>query len=70
VIEFRVQYADYASEKTGAELPAEDVMSLEEARQWIAAHPTTEYVVLRRTRQQGGEPSLWEVYLAPVSGCC
>lgn len=58
VIEYRVQYANYSSEKIGDEL-TEEIMSLEEARTWISEHPRTEYVILQR--EAGSPPSLWSL---------
>ncbi|MET0886088.1 MAG: hypothetical protein ABWX92_06520 [Mycetocola sp.] len=56
MIEYRVQYANYSSEKTGEEL-ADEIMSLEQARAWISEHPQTEYVILQR--EAGSSLSLW-----------
>lgn len=64
VMEYRVQFANDWSEKNGDEV-ASEVMPLEEAQQFIADHPETEYVILERTA--GVEPSIWSVY-APGRG--
>lgn len=57
-MEYRVQFANAWSEKNGDEVP-EETMSLEDARRFIADHPETEYVILRRTA--GAAPSLWSL---------
>ncbi|WP_460738559.1 hypothetical protein [Microbacterium neimengense] len=59
--EYRVQFKNAWSERNGDEVTAR-VMSLEEARRFIAEHPETEYVILQRTA--GDPPSIWSV-LAP-----
>lgn len=58
MIEYRVQYANYGSEKTGKEL-TDEIMSLEEARTWISEHAHTEYVILQR--EAGSPPSIWSL---------
>lgn len=58
MIEYRVQYANYASEVRGDQL-TEEIMSLEEARAWISEHPHTEYVILQR--EAGSPPSIWSL---------
>lgn len=58
MIEYRVQYADYGSEKIGEEL-TDAIMSLEEARAWIAEHAHAEYVILQRTA--GSPPPIWSL---------
>ncbi|MFF0910321.1 hypothetical protein ACFWZW_06490 [Microbacterium enclense] len=60
--EYRVQFAHHWSEKNGDEPPSEQVMTLEDARRWIASHPGVDYVILQRTRTVGAEPSLWTVF--------
>lgn len=54
--EYRVQFKNWWSEKNGDEVP-EQVMALEDARRFIAQHPETEYVILRR--DAGDPPSVW-----------
>ena len=56
--EYRVQFADYWSERNGDEV-TDRVMSLEDARLYIAQHPETEYVILERTA--GEPPSIWSL---------
>ncbi len=63
-MEYRVQFANAWSEKNGDEVPSE-TMSLEDAHRFIAHHPETEYVILRRTT--GDERSIWSV-LPPDDG--
>lgn len=57
-MEYRVQYANYASEKIGDEL-TDETMSLEEARTWISKHAPTAYVILQR--DAGPPPSRWSL---------
>jgi hypothetical protein len=58
VKEYRVQFANAWSEKTGDEVPSE-TMSLEHAQRFIADHPDTAYVILERTA--AAEPSIWSL---------
>lgn len=56
--EYRVQFANYRSEKTGDEVTNE-TMSLEDARRWVANHPQTEYVILHREADTPG--AIWSL---------
>jgi hypothetical protein len=57
-MEYRVQFANYWSEKNGDEV-TDEIMSLEEARTWISEHAHTEYVILQR--EAGSPPSIWSL---------
>ena len=57
-MEYRVQFANYWSEKNGDEV-TDEIMSLEDARHWIANHPQTEYVILQREADAPG--SIWSL---------
>lgn len=56
--EYRVQFANYWSEKNGDEV-TDETMSLEDARRWVANHPQTEYVILHREADAPG--AIWSL---------
>ncbi|WP_230006023.1 hypothetical protein [Microbacterium sp. Bi128] len=58
MMEYRVQFANYWSEKNGDEV-TEETMSLEDARRWISRHPQTEYVILQREADLPG--AIWSL---------
>lgn len=63
--EYRVQFKNAWSERNGDEV-TERVMSLEDARRFIAERPETEYVILERTA--GDPPSIWSVFASVDEG--
>ncbi len=63
--EYRVQFKNYWSEKNGDEVTGR-VMSLANARRYIAEHPETEYVILERTA--GDPPSIWSLFSPDAEG--
>lgn len=56
--EYRVQFANYWSEKNGDEV-TDEVMSLEDARRSVSNHPRSEYVILQREADLPG--AIWSV---------
>lgn len=65
VKEYRVQFKNSWSERNGDEV-TDRVMSLEDARRYIAEHPETEYVILERT--EGDPPSVWSLISSEDEG--
>jgi hypothetical protein len=57
-MEYRVQFANYWSEKNGDEV-TDETMSLEDARRWVSNHPQSEYVILQREADAPG--SIWSL---------
>jgi len=65
VTEYRVQFKNAWSERNGDEV-TERVMSLGDARRFIAEHPETEYVILQRSA--GDPPSIWSLLAEEEEG--
>jgi hypothetical protein len=65
VTEYRVQFKNAWSERNGGEV-TERVMSLGDARRFIAEHPETEYVILQRSA--GDPPSIWSLLAEEEEG--
>ncbi|QCQ17138.1 hypothetical protein [Microbacterium sp. RG1] len=65
VKEYRVQFKNYWSERNGDEV-TERVMTLADARRFIAEHPETEYVILQRSA--GDPPSIWSLLAEEEEG--